>query len=179
LERLSGADRRARLDRDLLDEAHYQHHGRDQALRWVLDEDGLPDSRQDIPFGGAVHFAGDGSHYANHRDRRELAHHKPGRWSAHQGGTQDGHKRDRLGRRLSVEISADNGKSWREASLGEDPGKFAFRAWSYEFIPKRRGKSLVAARAANKIGQIQTQELIQNPAGDNDNVPQTVTLHVS
>jgi hypothetical protein len=66
LERLSGADRRARLDRDLLDEAHYQHHGRDQALRWVLDEDGLPDSRQDIPFGGAVHFAGDGSHYANH-----------------------------------------------------------------------------------------------------------------
>jgi DMSO/TMAO reductase YedYZ molybdopterin-dependent catalytic subunit len=79
----------------------------------------------------------------------------------------------------SVEISADNGKSWTEASLGEDPGKFAFRAWSYEFIPKRRGKLLLAARAANKIGQIQTQELIQNPAGDNDNVPQTVTLRVT
>jgi DMSO/TMAO reductase YedYZ molybdopterin-dependent catalytic subunit len=79
----------------------------------------------------------------------------------------------------SVEISADNGKSWTEASLGEDPGKFAFRAWSYEFIPKRRGKLSLAVRAANKIGQIQTQELIQNPAGYNNNVAQTVALHVT
>jgi DMSO/TMAO reductase YedYZ molybdopterin-dependent catalytic subunit len=79
----------------------------------------------------------------------------------------------------SVEISADNGKSWTEASLGEDPGKFAFRAWSYEFIPKWRGKLSLAVRAANKIGQIQTQELIQNPAGYNNNVAQTVALYVT
>ena len=79
----------------------------------------------------------------------------------------------------SVEISADNGKSWTEASLGEDPGKFAFRPWSYEYIPKRRGKLLLAARAANKIGQIQTQELIPNPPGYNNNVAQTVALHVT
>jgi hypothetical protein len=37
----------------------------------------------------------------------------------------------------------------------------------------------LAVRAANKIGQIQTQELIQNPAGDNNNVAQTVALHVT
>ena len=78
----------------------------------------------------------------------------------------------------SVEISADNGKSWTEASLGEDPGKFAFRSWSHEFIPERRGKLAVTARATNKIGQTQTQELIQNPAGYCNNVPQTVTLDV-
>jgi hypothetical protein len=65
------------------------------------------------------------------------------------------------------------------ARAGRKRRSFAFRAWSYEFIPKRRGKLLLAARAANKIGQIQTPELIQNPAGDNDNVPQTVTLHVT
>jgi hypothetical protein len=35
----------------------------------------------------------------------------------------------------SVEISADNGKSWTEAALGEDLGKFAFRPWSHEFTP--------------------------------------------
>jgi DMSO/TMAO reductase YedYZ molybdopterin-dependent catalytic subunit len=78
----------------------------------------------------------------------------------------------------SVEISPDNGKSWTEATLGEDRGKFAFRSWSHEFIPKRRGKLAVTARATNKIGQTQTRELIQNPAGYNNNVAQTVTLDV-
>jgi DMSO/TMAO reductase YedYZ molybdopterin-dependent catalytic subunit len=79
----------------------------------------------------------------------------------------------------SVEISADNGKSWAEAALGEDLGKFAFRPWSHEFTPKTRGKLPLTARATNKIGQTQTQELIQNPAGYNNNVAQTVTLDVS
>ena len=78
----------------------------------------------------------------------------------------------------SVEISPDNGKSWTEATLGEDRGKFAFRSWSHEFIPKRRGKLAVTARATNKIGQTRTRELIQNPAGYNNNVAQTVTLDV-
>ena len=78
-----------------------------------------------------------------------------------------------------IEVSADGGKSWTEAALGEDPGKFAFRTWRYEFIPRRRGKLSLAVRAANKIGQIQTQELIQNPAGYNNNVAQTVALHVT
>jgi Mo-co oxidoreductase dimerisation domain len=78
-----------------------------------------------------------------------------------------------------VEISAGNGKTWAEARLGEDLGKYAFRPWSYEFTPKRRGKLALTARATNKIGQTQTQELIQNPAGYNNNVAQTVTLDVS
>ena len=78
----------------------------------------------------------------------------------------------------TVEVSADDGKTWSEAALGEDPGKFAFRTWSHEFTPKRRGKLAVTARATNKIGQTQTRELIQNPAGYNNNVAQTVTLDV-
>jgi hypothetical protein len=78
----------------------------------------------------------------------------------------------------SVEVSADNGKSWSEARLGEDLGKYAFRPWSYEFIPKRRGQLSVTARATNQIGQTQTREPIQNPAGYNNNVTQTVTLDV-
>ena len=53
----------------------------------------------------------------------------------------------------SVEVSADNGKSWSEARLGEDLGKYAFRPWSYEFIPKRRGKLSLTARATNQVGQ--------------------------
>jgi DMSO/TMAO reductase YedYZ molybdopterin-dependent catalytic subunit len=78
----------------------------------------------------------------------------------------------------SVEISADDGKSWMEAALGEDPGKFAFRTWSHEFTPERRGKLALIARATNWIGQTQTREPIPNPAGYCNNVAQTVTLDV-
>jgi DMSO/TMAO reductase YedYZ molybdopterin-dependent catalytic subunit len=79
----------------------------------------------------------------------------------------------------AVDVSADGGKSWTQAVLGEDPGKFAFRAWSYEFIPKRRGKLALTARATNKIGQTQTREPIPNPAGYCNNAAQTVALHVT
>ncbi|MGQ0446559.1 MAG: molybdopterin-dependent oxidoreductase [Beijerinckiaceae bacterium] len=79
----------------------------------------------------------------------------------------------------TVEVSADNGKNWTQAALGEDLGRFAFRPWSHEFTPMARGKLPLTVRATNKIGQTQTQVLIQNPAGYNNNVAQTVTLDVS
>jgi DMSO/TMAO reductase YedYZ molybdopterin-dependent catalytic subunit len=78
----------------------------------------------------------------------------------------------------SVEISADDGKTWAVASLGEDLGKFAFRPWSYDFTPKTRGKLSVSASATNKLGQTQTHELIQNPGGYHHNVVQTLTLDI-
>jgi DMSO/TMAO reductase YedYZ molybdopterin-dependent catalytic subunit len=78
----------------------------------------------------------------------------------------------------AIEVSADGGKSWTQAALGEDAGKYAFRTWSYEFTPTRRGTLSFAARATNRTGQTQTQELIQNPAGYHHNVIQTVTLDV-
>ncbi|MGH6838273.1 MAG: molybdopterin-dependent oxidoreductase [Methylocella sp.] len=78
----------------------------------------------------------------------------------------------------SVEVSGDDGKSWTEAALGEEPGKFAFRTWSHEFTPERRGKLALIARATNRIGQTQTREPIPNPAGYCNNVAQTVTLDV-
>jgi DMSO/TMAO reductase YedYZ molybdopterin-dependent catalytic subunit len=75
-----------------------------------------------------------------------------------------------------VEISTDGGKTWVAASLGEDAGRFAFRAWSHAFAPRARGKHAVMARATNKIGQSQTAELILNPAGYHHNVIQTLNL---
>jgi DMSO/TMAO reductase YedYZ molybdopterin-dependent catalytic subunit len=78
----------------------------------------------------------------------------------------------------TVEVSASGGKSWTQAVLGEDPGKFAFHTWSHEFTPERRGKLALTARATNKIGQTQTREPIPNPAGYCNNAAQTVTLDV-
>jgi hypothetical protein len=79
----------------------------------------------------------------------------------------------------AVEISADNGNTWSEARLGEDFGKFAFRPWSYDFTPKRRGKLALTARATNEIGQTQTRDPIPNPAGYCNHAAQTVTLDVA
>jgi DMSO/TMAO reductase YedYZ molybdopterin-dependent catalytic subunit len=78
----------------------------------------------------------------------------------------------------TVEMSHDEGRTWTEAKLGEDLGNFAFRPWSYAFTPKARGKLSFMARATNRIGQTQTAELIQNPAGYYNNVMQIVTLDV-
>jgi DMSO/TMAO reductase YedYZ molybdopterin-dependent catalytic subunit len=78
----------------------------------------------------------------------------------------------------SVEVSTDRGKTWREATLGPDNGKFALRTWTYGFTPAR-GRSTVMARATNTIGQGQTQALILNPAGYHHNVVQSVTLVAS
>jgi hypothetical protein len=76
----------------------------------------------------------------------------------------------------SVEVSTDGGRFWTDAALGKDFGKYAFRPWSYQFSPQARGRHVVMARATNRIGQTQTSELIQNPAGFHHNVVQALTL---
>lgn len=77
-----------------------------------------------------------------------------------------------------VEISLDDGQSWREADLGEDHGRFAFRPWSFRFTPEKPGIVRVMAKASNGIGQTQAESLIFNPAGYHNNVirPLSVTV---
>jgi DMSO/TMAO reductase YedYZ molybdopterin-dependent catalytic subunit len=75
----------------------------------------------------------------------------------------------------AVEVSTDGGKTWAEASLGADAGKYALRTWTYQFVPGR-GRTKVTARATNVIGQSQTAALILNPAGYHHNLMQSVTL---
>jgi DMSO/TMAO reductase YedYZ molybdopterin-dependent catalytic subunit len=76
----------------------------------------------------------------------------------------------------SVEVSLDDGRSWSLAALGQDLGRFAFRPWTYRFVPRVRGKYVVKARATNQIGQTQTTQLIANPAGYHHNLIQSLTL---
>jgi hypothetical protein len=76
-----------------------------------------------------------------------------------------------------VEISTDGGDSWREAELGEDVGRFAFRIFRFSFAPPRPGRYRVMARANNAIGQTQASELIFNPAGYNNNVVRPLTVN--
>jgi DMSO/TMAO reductase YedYZ molybdopterin-dependent catalytic subunit len=78
----------------------------------------------------------------------------------------------------TVEISLDGGKTWESARLGEDLGRYAFRTFTFSLTPKTKGRQTVMARAANRIGQTQTPELIHNPAGYHHNVIQSLALEV-
>jgi len=75
-----------------------------------------------------------------------------------------------------VEVSTDNGKTWRGAELGQDAGRFSWRPWSYRFESSEKGSYLIMAKATNRIGQTQTFELIPNPAGYHHNVVQRISI---
>jgi DMSO/TMAO reductase YedYZ molybdopterin-dependent catalytic subunit len=78
----------------------------------------------------------------------------------------------------SVDISTDGGATWREAELGKDIGRFAFRGFHYVFTPERPGKYRVMAKATNVAGQTQVDRLIFNPAGYHNNVMRPLTIGV-
>jgi DMSO/TMAO reductase YedYZ molybdopterin-dependent catalytic subunit len=77
-----------------------------------------------------------------------------------------------------VEISTDGGKTWREAQLGKDYGRYSWRQFTYVFKPPKKGTYTIMAKASNKIGQTQTFELIWNPAGYLHNVVQKISIKV-
>jgi DMSO/TMAO reductase YedYZ molybdopterin-dependent catalytic subunit len=77
-----------------------------------------------------------------------------------------------------VEISTDGGEVWRDAELGPDVGRFAFRSFRFAFAPPRAGTFRVTAKATNALGQTQVDKLIFNPAGYHNNVPRPLTIDV-
>jgi DMSO/TMAO reductase YedYZ molybdopterin-dependent catalytic subunit len=64
-----------------------------------------------------------------------------------------------------VIVSTDGGKSWEEARLGEDKGKYAWRQWFYPWRPTKPGKYTLMARATDMIGESQPYAVLWNPAG--------------
>jgi DMSO/TMAO reductase YedYZ molybdopterin-dependent catalytic subunit len=78
----------------------------------------------------------------------------------------------------AVAVSTDGGKTWSEAALGEELGRYAFRPWSFALNAKP-GKTTVMVNAANRIGQTQTAALLFNGAGYHNNVMQNITLNAA
>jgi sulfite dehydrogenase len=64
----------------------------------------------------------------------------------------------------TVMLSSDGGRSWSEAKLGPDHGRFSFREWT---IPVRfkKGENDLRVLAINRIGQSQPQTPLWNPHG--------------
>ena len=64
-----------------------------------------------------------------------------------------------------VIVSVDGGKTWKEARLGEDKGKYSWIQWFYLWKPEKPGKYTIMARATNSIGESQPFESLWNPSG--------------
>jgi sulfite dehydrogenase (cytochrome) subunit A len=76
----------------------------------------------------------------------------------------------------AVRFSEDGGKVWREATLGRDYGKYAFREWTIPFQPSTAGAYALRVCAVNRLGQSQPLDPLWNPAGYMRNVVETVRV---
>ena len=65
----------------------------------------------------------------------------------------------------AVEVSLDGGKTWKDASLGKDLGRFSFREWRLPVSFARKGSAVVMVRASNTSGEVQPLTADWNPAG--------------
>ncbi len=79
----------------------------------------------------------------------------------------------------AVEVTLDGGKTWKPAVLGQDMGKYAFRAFSLASGALPPGPCDISARAVSNTGEAQAVTLVRNPAGYQNNVPQTLTVMVA
>ncbi len=75
-----------------------------------------------------------------------------------------------------VLVSIDGGENWRKAELGSDLGRFAWRQWRFARPAPQRGNAIIMARATNRQGASQTEQLIFNPAGYHNNVVQRIPV---
>ncbi len=64
-----------------------------------------------------------------------------------------------------VIVSVDGGKTWRQARLGQDKGRFSWIQWFYPWRPSKAGRHTLMARATNSIGESQPFDSLWNPAG--------------
>jgi DMSO/TMAO reductase YedYZ molybdopterin-dependent catalytic subunit len=78
-----------------------------------------------------------------------------------------------------VEVSVDGRQSWRDATLGADLGRYAWREFRYALDTSRAGPLGIAVRAYSRNGATQPDKLTVNPAGYHDNIVQTLTVEVA
>jgi DMSO/TMAO reductase YedYZ molybdopterin-dependent catalytic subunit len=64
-----------------------------------------------------------------------------------------------------VDLSFDEGATWRPAALNSGGDKYAWRIFSFEYIPRRPGYVTVLARARDDNGNVQPIQPAWNPLG--------------
>ena len=79
----------------------------------------------------------------------------------------------------TVEVSADGGKSWRNAALGQDLGRYSFREWRLPVSFAHKGPALLMVRASNKQGETQPMTADWNPAGYRRHVVESYAITIA
>jgi hypothetical protein len=79
----------------------------------------------------------------------------------------------------SVSFSADDGRTWKDAELGRDLGKYSFREWTSVFTPDKPGPLTLKVRATTRAGAVQPEEATWNPSGYMRNVIESVTVNAA
>lgn len=77
-----------------------------------------------------------------------------------------------------VEISTDEGNTWKPAELGHDKAKYAWRLWEHAWKPPAPGAYVVMSRATDSAGRTQPSQPAWNPSGYLWNVIDRVRIHV-
>ncbi len=78
----------------------------------------------------------------------------------------------------SVEISTDGGKTWKDAILGPDHARYAWRLWEYQWKPASPGSYELVSRARDIEGHAQPLEPAWNPGGYLWNGMDRITVQV-
>jgi DMSO/TMAO reductase YedYZ molybdopterin-dependent catalytic subunit len=77
-----------------------------------------------------------------------------------------------------VDVSVDDGRTWKAAKLGKDHSRYAWRLWELDW-KAGEGKYTLMARAKNAAGQVQPLSQEWNPSGYLWNVAQPIAVEVS
>ena len=78
-----------------------------------------------------------------------------------------------------VEVSVDEGRSWREAALGNDLGRYAWRQFRFPVDTRTPGDVTALVRATSGGGVRQPDSLVPNPSGYHHNRVQRVRLEIT
>ncbi len=78
-----------------------------------------------------------------------------------------------------VVVSDDGGRTWQEAELGKDLGRYSFRPWSLAWKPQKKGLCELKVRAVNRLGESQAMEPLWNPQGYMRNVVETTHVTIA
>ena len=66
---------------------------------------------------------------------------------------------------VRVEVSTDDRRTWRPATLEAPVGPFAWRPWTFAWNVRRRGEYIVSSRATDAAGNIQPLRAFWNQQG--------------
>ncbi len=78
-----------------------------------------------------------------------------------------------------VDFSSDGGKSWQQAELGKDEGKYSFRQWQINFAVPVKGAQVLMVRCTNSNAETQPNTPNWNPGGFLRNVIEQTPIVVA